>query len=72
MMNTDGSAAQRLTANPADDLNPVFSPDGAKVLFHSNRDGNYDIFQIDLSEQSGTLGIYDVISRIDTALNNLQ
>ena len=43
-MNNDGSAQQRLTANPAEDLNPVFSPDGTKVLFHSNRDGNFDLF----------------------------
>jgi dipeptidyl aminopeptidase/acylaminoacyl peptidase len=72
MMNSDGSAAQRLTANPADDLNPVFSPDGSKVLFHSNRDGNYDLFMIDLTQQAKQLYLYEVVAKIDGAINLIQ
>jgi len=71
MMNNDGSAQMRLTSNPGDDLNPMFSPDGQKVLFHSNRAGNYDLYEMDLSQQSSSMSVYDVISRIDEALQTL-
>lgn len=71
MMNSDGSAEMRLTSNPSDDLNPVFSPDGNKVLFHSNRSGNYDLYLLDLTKQSKTPALYEVIANIDQALQSL-
>jgi len=70
-MNNDGSAEIRLTSNPADDTNPVYSPDGTKILFHSNRAGNYDIFLLDLTQQSTALSSLDVIASIDQALKGL-
>jgi len=72
MMNADGSAQQRLTSNAADDLNPIFSPDGTKVLFHTSRNGNYDIYLLDLTQQSSTMPIHEVITRIDSEIQNLQ
>lgn len=36
--------ASRLTFDPADDLGPVFSPDGARILFTSDRKGPRDIY----------------------------
>jgi len=72
MMNNDGSAQQRLTANPADDLNPIFSPDGSKILFHSNRSGNFDLYLLDLSKVGSQPGIYEVVGRIDAAIQVLQ
>ncbi|HEX6474918.1 MAG TPA: hypothetical protein VF114_07535, partial [Candidatus Limnocylindria bacterium] len=46
----DGSAPpQRLTENAADDRAPVFSPDGSSVLFDSTRDGNTEIYVLDLA-----------------------
>lgn len=72
MMNSDGSAQQRLTAHPADDLNPIFSPDGNKILFHSNRSGNFDLHLLDLSKVASQPGIYEVVGRIDAAIQQLQ
>ncbi|MCB9057200.1 MAG: PD40 domain-containing protein [Calditrichae bacterium] len=71
MMNSDGSAQMRLTSNPADDACPVFSPDGSKVLFHSNRSGNYDLYLLDLTKQSSTPALFEVVNNIDQALKTL-
>src|SRR5271157_1047316 len=35
----------RLTFDPADDMNPVWSPDGTRIAFTSNRKGERDIYQ---------------------------
>jgi TolB protein len=47
--NTDGSDVVRLTRNPKKDLSPTFSPDGREVIFCSDRDGRFAIYEIDLS-----------------------
>ncbi|MHC1635680.1 MAG: TolB family protein [Candidatus Methanospirareceae archaeon] len=36
----------QLTTNLSDDLNPTWSPDGSKIAFTSNREGNFDIWLI--------------------------
>ena len=36
-MNADGSDQTRLTFDPADDLNPCWSPDGTRIAFQSQR-----------------------------------
>src|SRR5262249_6869713 len=46
MDNEDGSNPRRLTANPARDTFPRFSPDGKWIAFSSNRYGNNDVFVI--------------------------
>ena len=38
--------------DPADDIDPVFSPDGKYLAFSSNRDGNYDIYILDQQTQT--------------------
>jgi hypothetical protein len=43
--NADGSgSATLLTTSPNDDFTPSWSPDGTKLLFVTNRTGNYEIY----------------------------
>ena len=47
MIDADGSNGQRLTIHQTIDSFPSFSPDGTKVLFQSNRDGDNEVYMID-------------------------
>ncbi|MBN9542819.1 MAG: PDZ domain-containing protein [Alphaproteobacteria bacterium] len=44
----DGGDAKRITTLGSDIKNPVFSPDGKKVVFSSNHNGGYDLYTVDL------------------------
>ena len=44
IVDADGSKPTRLTTHPASDRSPRFSPDGARIAFASNRDGDFEIF----------------------------
>jgi tricorn protease len=44
--NADGSDPRRLTAHPAQDVSPRFSPDGQRVAFSSDRMGNMDVYVV--------------------------
>lgn len=46
VLSTGGKATQ-LTTNPAHDMQPVWSPDGSKIAFASNRNGSFDIYIMD-------------------------
>src|SRR2546423_15270747 len=46
-MRTDGSEQTNLSHNPADDSQPVASPDGTRIVFASNRTGHNQIFVMD-------------------------
>lgn len=44
MKRIDGNTITQLTNNNANNVMPVFSPDGKSVAFSSNQSGNWDIF----------------------------
>jgi Tol biopolymer transport system component/C-terminal processing protease CtpA/Prc len=52
----DGGAAARVTASPAVDTNPVWTPDSRKIVYIAEEDG------------SSALRLYDFASSTDTAL----
>jgi len=45
----NGGRAFRVTIHEAYDSNPIFSPDGKRIVFSSNRYGNNDIFEIGIN-----------------------
>jgi TolB protein len=47
-MDMDGRNLRRLTAGPKIDAQPTISPDGSKMAFQSNRNGNYEIYVMNL------------------------
>ncbi|MGZ8578651.1 MAG: hypothetical protein ACXWWX_03865, partial [Actinomycetota bacterium] len=47
-MNRNGSGKVNLTNNSAGDSEPDYSPDGSELLFTSTRDGNAEVFGMDL------------------------
>lgn len=47
--NADGSNPVRLTSHPANERDPIFSPDGTKIAYTANYDGNDDVFVIDVT-----------------------
>ena len=47
LQRVDGTSVTQLTSDPADDVQPAFSPDGRRIAFASNRSGNWDIWVMD-------------------------
>ena len=43
-MDVDRSTISRFTDNPSNDVAPVWSPDGSRVIFRSGRNGKFDLF----------------------------
>ncbi|MFI5381712.1 MAG: TolB family protein [Tepidisphaerales bacterium] len=52
LQRVDGSSVVQLTSDPADDAQPVFSPDGKRIAFASNRAGAWDIYLMDIDGKS--------------------
>src|SRR5207253_4586269 len=48
LQRVDGSSVIQLTNDPADDVQPCFSPDGSKIAFASSRCGNWDLYVMDV------------------------
>ncbi|MDO5977568.1 S41 family peptidase [Flavivirga spongiicola] len=47
--NKDGSNPKRLTIDEGIESNPIFSPDGTKIAFNAQYDGNSDVFVVPVS-----------------------
>ena len=54
-MNSDGSVQTRRTNNSISDTNPAYSPDGKQIVFDSARDGNSEIYRMQVSGSLQTL-----------------
>ena len=48
LMEADGSGSSRFTFDPKDDVAPVWSPDGKRLVFSSDRAGAFDLYQKDV------------------------
>ena len=59
----DGDSLTRLTSGDAFDAVPDWSPDGDKLVFTSNRDGNYEIYVMDAVDADGD-GNGDSLARL--------
>ena len=46
-MTPDGTDRRQLTSNDSADGDPAYSPDGTRIAFASDRDGDYEIFVMD-------------------------
>ena len=49
MVNVATGAETRLTDHPANDLNAFWSPDGTKIVFQSDRDGFWQIYELNVA-----------------------
>ena len=45
VLDTRRGAFSRFTTDPADDVFPVWSPDGSRIVFSSNRRGTHELYQ---------------------------
>jgi len=45
----DGTDPRRLTTHPAEETRPLFSPDGSRIAFEADYDGQLDVYVIDVA-----------------------
>jgi len=67
LMNADGTAIRQLMNVPGADLEPAWSPDGERIAFTSVRDGNKQIYVLDLDSLAVTR-----LTNVDANIENSQ
>lgn len=50
VVKADGTKPQNVSKNPGVDINPVWSRDGSRLLYTSHRDGQFDIYRVDVKD----------------------
>lgn len=50
----DGTNINQLTQDSGSNYNPAFSPDGSQLAFVSNREGDWEIFKMDINGENQT------------------
>ncbi|MEO8476203.1 MAG: DPP IV N-terminal domain-containing protein [Actinomycetota bacterium] len=50
VVKADGSDAEELTSGAGHDIDPAWSPDGDRIAFASDRDGDFDIFVANVAD----------------------
>ena len=55
----DGRVVTQLTSDPAQDVMPEIAPDGSKVVFTSDRNGNWDVFVMSVDGGPATQVTFD-------------
>ena len=63
-MQIDGSEQTRITFDDGDDLFPKLNYDGSKIIFCSNKTGNYQIYQAVLGSTT-SITVNDVITALE-------
>ena len=54
VMNLDGTGITSITNSRGDDREPAWSPDGNKIVFSSERDGNWEIYTMNANGSDQT------------------
>ena len=67
LFDSPGSEPRRLTADPGLDYNGVVSPDGRWVVFTSERNGNPDLYVLDLEGRAGARPLVESPAMEDAA-----
>jgi dipeptidyl aminopeptidase/acylaminoacyl peptidase len=61
VMDTDGSGVVPITKSPGTDRYPRWSPDGAQLIFTSDRDGDFDLYLVDVANRQNVVMVTDNI-----------
>ena len=65
LMSRDGQNARQLTDGAGRNLHPTWSPDGAYVVFASDRDGNWEVYKLRLADDALTRLTFNSATDLD-------
>ncbi len=67
MIHPDGTGLTRLTDTPWNEIDPSWSPDGKSIAFAADKEGNYDIYIMDLQPTNQPPSTPTLLSPSDNA-----